>query len=199
MIDNTVYDTPEGAFVRGAELVDPQIANTTTTRAITGFNIYRMADGETDYELYDVVDYVSGQSSYCYFDGFPEVDPQMGYFYQVTANYASETDACESAPAMAYEIPMDDFVYVFVTSIDDESALTTNLYPNPAQDVVTVSSSIAMTKITVTNYVGQVVYTSEMFDATSVELNTSSYQAGVYLVKIDTDNGVVTKRVIITR
>jgi len=30
-------------------------------------------------------------------------------------------------------------------------------------------------------------------------LNTSSYQAGVYLVKIDTDNGVVTKRVIITR
>ncbi|MBL6944876.1 MAG: T9SS type A sorting domain-containing protein, partial [Bacteroidales bacterium] len=52
---------------------------------------------------------------------------------------------------------------------------------------------------TVTNYVGQVVYTGQMNDATSMTLNTGSYQAGVYLVKINTENGVVTKRVIITR
>ena len=199
MIDNTVYDTPAGTLARGTEISNPTMANTDTDRYITGFNVYRMAEGEMDYELYDVVDYVSGQESYCYFDGVPNVDAQMGYYYQVTANYASDTDACESPAAMAYEIPMDDFVYVFVTSVNDPDAMTTSLYPNPAQDVVTVSSSIAMNEITVTNYVGQVVYNSEMFDATSVELNTSSYQAGVYLVKIDTDNGVVTKRVVITR
>ncbi|NQU31990.1 MAG: T9SS type A sorting domain-containing protein, partial [Bacteroidetes bacterium] len=77
-------------------------------------------------------------------------------------------------------------------------ATLTKVYPNPAQNMVTVSSSVSMTQLTVTNYVGQVVYTSKV-NATSVELNTSSYQAGVYLVKIDTDNGVVTKRVIISR
>ncbi|MAZ93858.1 MAG: hypothetical protein CMF58_05510, partial [Lentimicrobiaceae bacterium] len=86
------------------------------------------------------------------------------------------------------------------TGIDDPNTIAlTNLYPNPAQDNVTVTSSVPMNKLTVTNYVGQVVYTGEMFDATSVELNTSSYQAGVYLVKIDTDNGIVTKQVVITR
>ncbi len=200
MIDNTVYDTPAGTLARGPEVMNPQSANTTIDRALTGFNIYRMEEGATEYELYDVVDNVTGQTTYCYYDAVPEVDPQMGYYYQVTCVYASDSDACESAAAMAYEIPMDDFVYVFVTGIDNPNAIgLTNIYPNPAQDVVTVTSSIPMNEVTVTNYVGQVVYNSEMFEATSVELNTSSYQAGVYLVKIDTDNGVVTKRVVITR
>ncbi len=88
---------------------------------------------------------------------------------------------------------------MFITGIDDPNAVTTNLYPNPAQDHVTVTSTQPMTRVTVTNYVGQVVYTSELFEATTVELNTSSYQTGVYLVKIDTDNGVVTKQVVITK
>lgn len=200
MIDNTVYDTPAGTLAKGAVKEDAQVANTETTRDITGFNIWRMEEGGTEYEPYDVVDYVEGQASYCYYDAYPNVNMQMGYYYMVTATYASETDACESAPAMALEIPTDDFVYVFVTGIDDPNAAAiTNLYPNPAQDLVTVTSSLPMTKITVTNYVGQVVYTNEMYEATSVELNTSSYQAGVYLVKIDTENGVVTKRVVISR
>jgi para-nitrobenzyl esterase len=123
----------------------------------------------------------------------------MGYYYQVTSNYASDTDACESPAAMAYELPMDDFVYVKVTGIENpDAASLTNVYPNPAQDRVTVSSSVEMTHLTITNYVGQVVYTSDVV-GTSVELNTNSYQAGVYLVKIDTNNGVVTKHLIISR
>ena len=200
LVDNAVYDNASTSLSQGPIAVDPQPAITETSRDMTGFNIYRMEEGASEYELYDVVDYVEGQASYCYFDPYPEVMPQMGYYYMVTSSYASETDACESAPAMALEIPEDDFVYVFVTGIDDPNSIAlTNLYPNPAQDNVTVTSSVPMNKLTVTNYVGQVVYTGEMFDATSVELNTSSYQAGVYLVKIDTDNGVVTKQVVITR
>ena len=173
------------------------VLDANTDRDVTGFNVYRKLE-TGDYELLTTVAAEAGVSSYCYYD--TDVTYPEGYYYQVTAVYTSETDACESAPAMAYEIPMDDFVYVFITGIDDPTAeLLTNLYPNPAQDMVTVTSSVPMTQITVTNYVGQVVYTNEMNEATSVDLNTSSYQAGVYLVKIDTDNGVVTKRVIITR
>ena len=200
LVDNAVYDNASTSLSQGPIAVDPQPAITETSRDMTGFNVWRMEEGATEYEPYDFVAYVQGQASYCYFDPYPEVMPQMGYYYMVTASYASETDACESAPAMALEIPEDDFVYVFVTGIDDPNTIAlTNLYPNPAQDNVTVTSSVPMNKLTVTNYVGQVVYTGEMFDATSVELNTSSYQAGVYLVKIDTDNGIVTKQVVITR
>jgi len=166
-------------------------------RYLMGFNVYRSME-EGNYELLTTVPFEEGVADYCYYD--TDVSIQMGYYYQVTATYESATDACESNPAMALNIPEDDFVYVFVTGIDDpNSEMLTKLYPNPAQDMVTVTSSVPMTHLTVTNYVGQVVYSNEMNEATSVELNTSSYQAGVYLVKIDTDNGVVTKRVIITR
>jgi hypothetical protein len=86
------------------------------------------------------------------------------------------------------------------TDIEDHMAETlTNLYPNPASNLITVTSVSSMTHITVTNYVGQMVYKSKLNKATRVELNTSSYQAGVYLVKIDTENSVVTRRVIIRR
>ncbi len=175
--------------------LDPNIVMN-NSREITGFNIYRMAEGATEYELYDFVDVVSGQTEYCYYDG--DVEWPMGYYYQVTATYESDTDACESPAAMAYDNPTEDFVYVFITSVEDADAATTSIFPNPAQDHVTVTSSQPMTKITVTNYMGQVVYTSEV-NANSVELNTGSYQTGVYVVKIDTEDGVVTKRVIITK
>ena len=92
-----------------------------------------------------------------------------------------------------------DFVCVLITGVDNPDASVTNLYPNPARDMVTVSSSLPMRSLTVTNYVGQVVYTNTMDAATSYVLNTSSYQPGVYLVKIDTENGVVTKRVVISK
>ena len=199
LIDDTEYSSSTLSLGVGPIKSEPIAVTHNDSRDITGFNVYRMEEGGTGYELYDVVDYVDGQSTYCYFDAYPNVEIQMGYYYQVTANFASDTDACESAPAMALELPMDDFVYVFVTSIDDPNAALTSLYPNPAQDMVTVTSTLPMTQLTVTNYVGQVVYKSEMNDATSTVLNTSSYQSGVYLVKIDTENGVVTKRVIISR
>ncbi|MCF8349132.1 MAG: T9SS type A sorting domain-containing protein, partial [Bacteroidales bacterium] len=43
----------------------------------------------------------------------------------------------------------------------------------------------------------QVVYTAELSGENAIELNTSSYEAGVYVVQITTANGIVTKRVVI--
>ncbi|PLX12525.1 MAG: hypothetical protein C0598_05780, partial [Marinilabiliales bacterium] len=34
---------------------------------------------------------------------------------------------------------------------------------------------------------------------TSITLNTSSYENGVYVVKLETENGVITKRVTIEK
>ena len=198
MVDNTDYGQQTGTFAVNpvSYPVAVVVDNSTTERAITGFNVYRMAEGATEYEFYDFVEAVSGQESYCYFD--TEVDDRLGYYYQVTATYESDTDACESEPAMAYDNPTEDFVYVFITGIENTDALMTNVFPNPAKDYVTVTSSQPMTQITVTNYVGQVVYTSKV-NANSIELNTVSYQSGVYIIKIDTENDVITKRVVISK
>jgi hypothetical protein len=97
-------------------------------------------------------------------------------------------------------VPIYDFVCVGITSINNslEDGMTA-LYPNPATDRVTISSSLEMTRITVINYVGQVIYRSELNDVNSLDLNTGNYDAGVYVVRIDTENGVVTKRLAIAK
>ena len=177
----------------------PLVVNNAVNRSITGFNIYRMAGNEPEYELYDVVDFIAGQTLCCYNDEYPNIAIGTGYFYQVTASYSSETDTCESAPAMAYELPMDDYVYVWFEGIEDLNSSLINIYPNPAQDKVTVTSSMPITQLTITNYVGQVVYSGKFKEVTSIELNTSSFKTGVYLVRLITENGKATKRVIINR
>ena len=199
MIDDVDYTTTNATYALGTINPNPVATTTTNSREITGFNLYRMAPGETEYTVYEFVEIVEGQDSYCYFDGIPNVTVGGVYFYKVTATYASDTDECESPDAYTADL-VTDYVVVLITGLDDENAAAlTNLYPNPAQDMVTVTSTLPMTELTVTNYVGQVVYTNEMNDATRVELNTSSYPAGVYLVKIETENSVITKRVIITK
>ena len=119
--------------------------------------------------------------------------------YQVTSVWESETDYCESMPA-ASVVPIYDFVCVDVTSINNslEGGLTA-LYPNPASDRVTITSSVEMSAITIVNYVGQVIYRAELNDVNSIDLNTGNYDAGVYVVRLDTENGIVTKRMAIAK
>ena len=87
-----------------------------------------------------------------------------------------------------------------MTSIDNplEDGITA-LYPNPASDRVNIASSYEISRITIVNYVGQVVYDAEINAERSLTLNTATYDAGVYIVKIETDNGMVTKRLAITK
>ncbi|NOX86051.1 MAG: T9SS type A sorting domain-containing protein [Chlorobi bacterium] len=97
-------------------------------------------------------------------------------------------------------MPIDDYVCIVITSIDNPLAgEVTSLYPNPARELVNITSSQTMSHITIVNYVGQVVYDADITDQTKVTLNTGSYDAGVYVVRISTDNGIVTKRMTITK
>jgi len=73
------------------------------------------------------------------------------------------------------------------------------IYPNPGKDYITVTSTMPINSISVTNYVGQVIYSSSMMETTSVVLNTSSYQTGVYLVEINTSEEVAIEKIMIAR
>jgi hypothetical protein len=200
VIDNTVYTAQSASLAQGAVKETRIAANRDSERDFQSFNLYRKADEETEYTLYANIPYVDGQTSYEYYDQYPNVSIHEGYSYKVTAVWSSDIDNCESEPARAQANPMEDFVYVYITGIDNPLAEgLTNIYPNPAKDRVTVTSSEAMTHITVVNYLGQVVYNSDVNDATTLTLNTSSYESGVYVVRIDTENGQVTKRVTIAR
>jgi hypothetical protein len=198
VVDNTVYSDKAMMLKRG-EMKDAGVAvDNSGTRAFSHFNIYRMAEGQTDYTLLTEVAWVEGQEVYEYYDNVTST-PKT-YCYKVTAVWESATDYCESAPAPAKLAPMDDYVCFLVTDVSDPNAEGVfSLYPNPANDRVNISSSQAMTDITVYNYVGQVVFRSELSKANSLTLNTGNYEAGVYVIRINTEEGVVTRRVTITR
>jgi len=144
------------------------------SRSFVGYNIYKNGD---------LLEALWPDNYYDY------MEMQIGYHcYTVTAEYSYCGESAHSNEAC-----------VDVTvGIDEIGENEVSLYPNPASNRVNVTSIHEMTRLTVTNYVGQIVYTEDV-STTRVELNTNSYQAGVYLVKIETESGVVTKRVIIRR
>jgi len=154
--------------------VDRPIDNT-QTRSFIAYNIYKNGD------LLEAL----------WPDNYYDYDEmQIGdQCYTVTAEYSycGESDHSNEA------------CIDITVGIDEIGENEVSLYPNPASSRVNVTSIHEMTRLTVTNYVGQIVYRENVTGSTRVELNTSSYQAGVYLVKIETESGVVTKRVIIRR
>jgi len=168
------------------------------SRDISGFNIYRMSDMETEYQLIGFEEFVNGHTEYCYFDFVN--DYQLGHYYQVTAVYLSETDECESGPAMAYEIPGDDFVYLYFEGVEDMyHENTVNVFPNPAKDKINISSKEIIINLRLLSFTGQYVYTKDFNNKSNIILNTSSYPQGVYLLRVETKSGITTKKIVINR
>ena len=105
-------------------------------------------------------------------------------------------NGCESEPAANAVNPALDYVMVMVTGIDDNMNKVA-LYPNPTSGLVKIEAQ-GMRHITVVSVLGQVVYDTEL-SADEYELNMAQWNAGVYMVRIATENGVSTQRVTVVR
>lgn len=68
------------------------------------------------------------------------------------------------------------------------------VYPNPASTCLTVKTSAAVGVFTITSQLGQVVKTFELSDVTGIyNLDISALSDGVYVLSIETTNGVQTR------
>ena len=72
-----------------------------------------------------------------------------------------------------------------------------NMYPNPTQGKLFISTSDKITSISITNIIGKEVFSQINFNDNSIDLN--SFKNGVYFVSINTDKGAVTKKIILTK
>lgn len=70
------------------------------------------------------------------------------------------------------------------------------VFPNPAKDEVMVASSLTMDRVEIVNMLGQVVYSADV-NANSVKVNTAEMGAGNYLVKMYTEAGMATKKLVV--
>ena len=79
----------------------------------------------------------------------------------------------------------------------NENSIVTALFPNPTTGNVTIQA-MGMNHITVVNAIGQVVYDIDL-RADEYTLDMGQFNAGLYLVRIATVNGVTTKRVTVVK
>jgi hypothetical protein len=71
-----------------------------------------------------------------------------------------------------------------------------NVYPNPAKDIVTIQSSFKVKEIEIHNALGQVVLRKE--GNQNIEtIDVSNLQSGAYIVRIKTQRGFANKKILI--
>ena len=73
-----------------------------------------------------------------------------------------------------------------------------NIYPNPAKDFVAIdlASFEGETKITLENSTGQVLH-SKTTTTTENTIPTNALPSGIYFIKINNSNGLLSKKLII--
>ena len=123
---------------------------------------------------------------------------QGHYYYKLYAVYPS-LDDCVSAPANWIYDNNQFFLHVYYSPTGVEEMETGNVavYPNPTSDRFTIQGN-GLSHVSVYNTLGQMVYEANC-DGDMTEVNLSNVETGVYMVRIATENGMVTKRVSVIK
>ena len=141
-----------------------------STKDLLSYNVYR--DGSV----------IGNTTETAYTDN---ISNKGQYTYCVTAVYDEGESECSN-----------DWVVDVVTGINENAFNNTQIYPNPATDVVNVKSDLQITNVKVYNNTGQIV-SNEQVNSKFFQLNTSQYETGIYFFQIETNEGVISKRIII--
>ena len=101
-----------------------------------------------------------------------------------------------SRPAYEQADTWKDFdIFTDETSVEQITATSIQIYPNPATDGFTINGiTNEKTKLTLTNMNGMIVLSQTI--SIDEYISVSSLPAGVYLLKIDTPNGSVVEKLI---
>ena len=153
----------------------------TTTIYLDHFNVYRVeATNKSEEPIAEIL--YDGTTHYEFFDNL--IDNQWGgYDYSVTSVYIKGDEECESTK---------ESVPVTVTDVEENTDSKIQVYPNPTNGLLNVSGNGAM-HISVSNMLGQKVCETSAEGSTTLDL--SGFGQGIYLVRIETSEGVMVQKV----
>jgi len=86
------------------------------------------------------------------------------------------------------------------TSVQDAESTEVKLYPNPAEERITLlnlPASATEIQITILNSTGQLVLNQNYKSSQQLELNVSALKPGNYLIQIKTDASIETRKLVI--
>ncbi len=93
------------------------------------------------------------------------------------------------------EFYVDDVLFAATAGVNDFSADSFRVYPNPVKDILTISTKTAVDNVTVYDMLGKKVLTAQP-DVTSPKINMSGLASGAYLVEVTIGNSSKTIKVI---
>ena len=158
---------------------------------LSGYYLYRKFGQDGTYERIKLV----GANATSYTDN--TANQEGDYYYKLYAYYG--TLDCTSAPAY-WKYDNNQFylhAYYSLDGVNELESGSATVYPNPTTNSFTVEAE-GMTHITVYNTLGQRVYEASC-EGNSVVVNLNNAEVGIYMVRIVTANGEVTKRITVIR
>jgi hypothetical protein len=86
-----------------------------------------------------------------------------------------------------------------VSSID--KAATINLFPNPANNHLSIELGSIHPKVdvTITDITGKIIYSTSATNTEKIEVNAKDFAAGVYLVQIQSADFIATKKLVVEK
>ena len=97
-------------------------------------------------------------------------------------------------------MPLPNYGEANNSALRDESTkeISVRVYPNPANEKanINIKGLNSEAQIIVSDMQGRIVWSDETFE-NNYELNTSNMQAGVYFIKITSENIVKTQKLIV--
>ncbi|MBO6024359.1 MAG: carboxypeptidase regulatory-like domain-containing protein [Bacteroidales bacterium] len=160
------------------------------------YKLYRSFDN-ADYEQVASIPAIESQLYYEYRDNLADDDYEDVY-YRLTAYYLADNgETCESDYATTLNDPEQNYVAIDLTSTEENLASSLKLYPNPTNGCITIELE-GLQKVMVYNALGQVLLSKEA-DGDALQLNLSRFGNGLYWASVMTQNGVVTRRFVLSR
>ncbi len=154
---------------------------------VSGYELYRKSDTE-DYKRIKLLN----ANATSYTDN--SVNTEGDYYYQLIAHY--EDLDCDSYPAAYLYDPNQYYLHFYYSPTGiSEADNGVRLYPNPTNGVLKIEAP-AMQRITVCNLLGQQVYEAQV-NADEASVDLKGLGKGMYLVTVQTVNGIASKKISI--
>lgn len=161
---------------------------------VASYNIYRKA-GNGNYEQIATIS--------ASFNSYTDLGAPAGDVYYI-AEVINPNGCNTAARAGNYSSSYSNVATNNVLGVNDPAKeIIVSVYPNPADDRLNVTAGETLkgrVKIEISNLLGETVYVNEIPDIrakSSFSINTTSFKEGLYVLKISSDAGSISKKIVI--
>ena len=116
---------------------------------------------------------------------------------QIYVDEVTVTGSLVSGSSSGLEVTIEEIPSIQTLDFGDQIELDVELYPNPASELVNIRVADEMTQISIYKIDGQVVLRRSFDGVDEAVLDISSLSSGAYMISIQTEEEVITERLVI--